>query len=294
MSLKYSHLQNVLKDFRKSGEILKCRADADYDTLESEYFRLMSKRNNLEAKFVDDVPIKVLKFNKDDTAIVCIKNEHRKVHVWWDTITNSAMTLNYEVNVTLKKENALRVSVDSKIAFISDDQGWYNAFPLTLQEGIEESVDWLYPNGDTCYLQIPVSLSVFNKVIKQVDVDLVGQKPDLVSSSELVICRLYHDVEFNITRYYPSIGTFQRLGSRWVLADRTKNVNWLSSIQSERKCLFTRGSRVQLQDDIGKDCKAVYTLEDLYYANSLIMALCRSECKRFKVITPMVELHLVQ
>ncbi|MFN6480953.1 hypothetical protein [Nostoc sp. DedQUE07] len=78
--LKYSALQSFLKDAAKSGSVLNCRLDAEYNTLKNEYERLVgnqsSSNESTQSKCLFD-------YSSDDTLITTIKGEFQDSNSNW-------------------------------------------------------------------------------------------------------------------------------------------------------------------------------------------------------------------
>ncbi|HYX16472.1 MAG TPA: hypothetical protein VE944_19315 [Nostoc sp.] len=306
MTLKYRELQSELKTLRNNGIQLGCRLDAEFSILKAEYDKLHPVSNVVtEASPVDDTfsdtkndtldchsrqaSIKVLEVRNDDTVVLGIHGEYRVIPCFWDNQSDSAVTINKEVAIT--GDSAVGRNNDvCKIEIVGDERGSYRAFPITSVEG---RCDWLHPDASTRYYQIKARLSVLDSHSSIIEVDTNGQRPDLVTSDDICLCRYYDDHVFGITRYFPSVGTFQRVGGRWLLANRSNGVKWLSVVQAARKYLFPVGAKVVLQAEVGNDKRFdTYRIDKLYYSHLCLMAVCTNERTNLAAIVPMVQLHL--
>lgn len=306
MTLKYKELQNELKALRSNGIQLGCRLDAEFSILQAEYDRLhpasdvvveVTLTNDISSDTQNDTnvcqlqytPIKVLETRNNDTAILGINGEYRIIPCYWDNLTDSAVSINKEVAVTGGSAFG-RTNDVCKIEIVGDEHGSYRAFPITSVEG---HIEWLHPDALTRYHQVKARLSTLDNYSSIINVASEGQKPDLVTSDNICICRSYDDKACNITRYFPSIGAFQRVGGRWLLTERANGVKWLSVVQSARQQHFQVGVKVWLQEDIGSKAKLdTYRIDKIYYSHFCLMAVCTNERTNLAAIAPMVQLHL--
>ncbi|QKQ76359.1 hypothetical protein [Nostoc sp. TCL240-02] len=309
--MKYRELQSTLKVLKNEGNKILCRLDSDYSTLEAEYLRLTTPIT--EVTSTDDIfsdtksdtlachsderstNITVLEVSEESREVVLgIHSEYRIIPVYWDTDDgrDTAISVNREVVVNNPTGNlhTARINDCCKIEVVGDGKGNYRAFPMSSTEGY---VEWLLPDVSTKFHTIKAKLSTHDTHSRSFRVSLTGQYPDLVSSEDIIVCRTISDEQHNITRYFPSVGTFLRVGSRWLLAGRSNNVEWISTSQAVKSHHFKVGDKVLLQHDIGLVARLdYYRIDKIFYSSILLMAQCTNERTGIPTVVPIVQLHL--